>query len=220
MTATVMPAEVVEALKPDYVAPIVGFLAHDSCEDNGGLYEVGAGYVCKLRWQRTGGVQYPVKGLKPETVAAQWNKVTDFNTGATFPESNQEMMEVIMNNLEAAKEAEEKAAASGGAAAGGEVKVAANKSGLASETIFNMMGAYCEMGQGKDAVAKCKAKFGFDITLKKGGKPAASFAIDLKNGNGSVSHGAPKEWDAYFTMTDADFVKLCQGKANGQTMFM
>jgi NAD(P)-dependent dehydrogenase (short-subunit alcohol dehydrogenase family) len=56
MTATVMPAEVVEALKPDYVAPIVGFLAHDSCEDNGGLYEVGAGYVCKLRWQRTGGV--------------------------------------------------------------------------------------------------------------------------------------------------------------------
>ena len=50
MTATVMPAEVVEALKPEYVAPIVGFLAHDSCEDNGGLYEVGAGYVCKLRW--------------------------------------------------------------------------------------------------------------------------------------------------------------------------
>jgi len=50
MTATVMPAEVVEALKPEYVAPIVGFLAHDSCEDNGGLYEVGAGYVCKMRW--------------------------------------------------------------------------------------------------------------------------------------------------------------------------
>jgi len=50
MTATVMPAEVVEALKPEFVAPIVGFLAHDSCEDNGGLFEVGAGYVCKLRW--------------------------------------------------------------------------------------------------------------------------------------------------------------------------
>lgn len=83
------------------------------------------------------------------------------------------MMEVIMNNLEAAKEAEEKAAASGGAASGGAVKVAANKSGLASETIFNMMGAYCEMGQGTEAVKKCKAKFGFDITLKKGGKPAA-----------------------------------------------
>jgi NAD(P)-dependent dehydrogenase (short-subunit alcohol dehydrogenase family) len=50
MTATVMPAEVVEALKPDYIAPIVGYLVHDSCEENGGLYEVGAGYVCKMRW--------------------------------------------------------------------------------------------------------------------------------------------------------------------------
>lgn len=115
MTATVMPAEVVEALKPDYVAPIVGYLAHDTCEENGALLEVGAGYVCKLRWQRTAGVQYPVKNLKPETVAAQWNKVTDFSTGATFPESNQEMMEVVMNNIEAAKEAE----AAGGAAASG-----------------------------------------------------------------------------------------------------
>lgn len=50
MTATVMPAEVVEALKPDYVAPVVGFLVHDSCEENGSLLEVGAGYVCKMRW--------------------------------------------------------------------------------------------------------------------------------------------------------------------------
>lgn len=51
-----------------------------------------------------------------------------------------------MNNLEAAKEAEEKAAASGGSADGGAVKLPANKSGLASESIFNMMGAYCAMG--------------------------------------------------------------------------
>jgi hypothetical protein len=92
------------------------------------------------------------------------------------------MMEVIMNNLEAEKEAEEKAQA-----AGGSVKVAENKSGLASESIFNMMGAYCTMGEAKDAVKKCNAVFGFDITLKKGGKPALTFAIDLKNGNGSVT---------------------------------
>jgi NAD(P)-dependent dehydrogenase (short-subunit alcohol dehydrogenase family) len=47
MTATVMPAEVVEALSPDYVAPFVAFLAHDSCSENGGLFEVGAGYIAK-----------------------------------------------------------------------------------------------------------------------------------------------------------------------------
>lgn len=56
MTATVMPAEVVEMLKPDFVAPFVAYLCHESCNDNGGLFEVGAGYIAKHRWQRSAGV--------------------------------------------------------------------------------------------------------------------------------------------------------------------
>jgi len=88
MTATVMPAEVVEALKPDYVAPFVAFLAHDSCAENGSMFEVGAGYIAKQRWQRSAGVLHNVKDLSVEAVARDWSKVTDFSTGATFPESN------------------------------------------------------------------------------------------------------------------------------------
>ena len=88
MTATVMPAEVVEALKPDYVAPFVAYMVHESCTDNGGLFEVGAGYVAKQRWQRTAGVLFPVKKLSPEAIAAQWDKVCSFDEGATNPESS------------------------------------------------------------------------------------------------------------------------------------
>jgi hypothetical protein len=47
MTETVMPKEVVEVLKPDYVAPLVLYLAHESCPENGALIEVGAGYIAK-----------------------------------------------------------------------------------------------------------------------------------------------------------------------------
>jgi hypothetical protein len=50
MTATVMPAEVLEQLSPAFVAPFVAYLCHESCNDNGGLYEVGAGYIAKQRW--------------------------------------------------------------------------------------------------------------------------------------------------------------------------
>ena len=50
MTETVMPKEVTEALKPEFVAPFVAYLCHDSCTDNGALFEVGAGYIAKQRW--------------------------------------------------------------------------------------------------------------------------------------------------------------------------
>jgi multifunctional beta-oxidation protein len=49
MTATLMPAEVVEMLKPDYVAPFVANLCHESFNDNGGLFEGGVRYIAKNR---------------------------------------------------------------------------------------------------------------------------------------------------------------------------
>lgn len=109
MTATVMPADVVEALKPEYVAPFVAYLVHESCEDNGALYEVGAGYVAKQRWQRSAGVQYPVDKLTPELIASQWEKVGDFENEPTNPEGSHEMMGLIMENLQEIKEQKAKA---------------------------------------------------------------------------------------------------------------
>lgn len=47
LTLTVMPEEVVNALKPEYVAPLVGWLCHDSCQENGGLFEAAAGWFGK-----------------------------------------------------------------------------------------------------------------------------------------------------------------------------
>ena len=50
MTATIMPAEVLETMKPDTVAPFVAYLAHESCEENGSLIETVSGYAAKQRW--------------------------------------------------------------------------------------------------------------------------------------------------------------------------
>ena len=50
MTETVMPKYVTDALKPEFVAPFVAYLCHESLTDSGALYEVGAGYIAKQRW--------------------------------------------------------------------------------------------------------------------------------------------------------------------------
>uniref|UniRef100_A0A2C9LS79 Uncharacterized protein n=1 Tax=Biomphalaria glabrata TaxID=6526 RepID=A0A2C9LS79_BIOGL len=68
LTETVMPKEIVQALKPEYVAPVVVYLCHGTCQETGGLFEVGAGWVGKLRWERTEGA---VLRQKNKTITAE-----------------------------------------------------------------------------------------------------------------------------------------------------
>jgi 3-hydroxyacyl-CoA dehydrogenase/3a,7a,12a-trihydroxy-5b-cholest-24-enoyl-CoA hydratase len=84
------------------------------------------------------------------------------------------MMELIMTNLEKVKE--EKASAP-----------SAPKSGLVSEQIFDMMKVFLGRGEGKHLIPKVNAVFSFEITPKKGAKPALIYEIDLKNGQGDVN---------------------------------
>ena len=55
MTETVLPPQALEMLKTEYVVPLVAYLAHESCEETGSIFEVAAGYCAKLRWQRSQG---------------------------------------------------------------------------------------------------------------------------------------------------------------------
>ncbi|RKP10244.1 hypothetical protein THASP1DRAFT_34175 [Thamnocephalis sphaerospora] len=107
MTATIMPPEMVEALKPDYVAPLVAFLAHNECPDSGKVFEVGSGWIANVRRQRSGGVGFPIdRPLAPESIAAKWAQVIDFEDGrATYPTSAQESLQSIYGNYLAQQEA-------------------------------------------------------------------------------------------------------------------
>ena len=214
MTETVMPAEVVAALKPDFVAPFTCWLVSDQCQETGGLYEVGAGYIAKQRWQQSAGVQFDVDNLKLEDIRDKWAQVNQYETGATNPDSNQQMMATVMNNIEAKQQAKAAAAAAAAPAA------KKSSTGLKSEGIFGMMAAYLEGGHGKDLIPKVDSVFGFQITTKKGAKPSLIYEIDLKNGQGHCKEGKPANADATFTMTDDDFEKVCLGKLNPQIAFM
>ncbi|XP_040097630.1 peroxisomal multifunctional enzyme type 2 isoform X2 [Oryx dammah] len=100
MTQTILPEDLLEALKPDYVAPLVLWLCHESCEENGGLFEVGAGWIGKLRWERSLGalVRQRTQPMTPEAVKANWTKICDFDN-ATKPRSIQESIGNIVEAL-------------------------------------------------------------------------------------------------------------------------
>ncbi|KAB1280869.1 Peroxisomal multifunctional enzyme type 2, partial [Camelus dromedarius] len=100
MTQTVFPQDLMDVLKPDYVAPLVLWLCHENCEENGGLFEVGAGWIGKLRWERTLGaiVRQRNQPMTPESVKANWTKICDFDNAAK-PQRIQESFDTIVEAL-------------------------------------------------------------------------------------------------------------------------
>lgn len=104
MTRTIMPEEMVQAFKPDYIAPLVVALCSDKVPEppTGALYEVGSGWVGQTRWQRTGGAGFPIDvKLTPEAVLKAWSKITNFDDGrADNPDSPQDGLKSIMANMQ------------------------------------------------------------------------------------------------------------------------
>ncbi|NWU46720.1 DHB4 enzyme, partial [Dromas ardeola] len=100
LTQTVMPQDLVDAFKPEYVAPLVVWLCHESCAENGSLFEVGAGWIGKLRWERSLGaiVRGKNQPMTPEAVRDKWEKVCDFDN-ASKPRSIQESISVLNDAL-------------------------------------------------------------------------------------------------------------------------
>ncbi|NXT51483.1 DHB4 enzyme, partial [Pluvianellus socialis] len=100
LTQTVMPQDLVDAFKPEYVAPLVVWLCHDSCTENGSLFEVGAGWIGKLRWERSLGaiVRGKDQPMTPEAVRDKWEKVCDFDN-ASKPRTIQESISVLNDAL-------------------------------------------------------------------------------------------------------------------------
>lgn len=100
LTQTVMPPDLVESLKAEYVAPLVLWLCHEECQENGGLFEVGAGWIGKLRWERSLGsiVRHKNQSMSPEDVRDKWDQICNF-TNAAKPATIQESMHLLVDVL-------------------------------------------------------------------------------------------------------------------------
>ncbi|KAI9092624.1 peroxisomal hydratase-dehydrogenase-epimerase [Phlyctochytrium arcticum] len=80
MTETIMPPETLAALKPEYVVPVVAYLCHETTKETGSLFEAGAGFVAKLRWEQSPGAVFGSgASISPGSIEANWDRITSFH---------------------------------------------------------------------------------------------------------------------------------------------
>lgn len=96
MTQTVMPPEILENLKPDWVVPLVAVLVHPSNKhETGSIFEVGGGHIAKLRWERAKGVLLKTgPSLTPGAVLNKWEGLNDFSS-PSYPTGVADFMSLL-----------------------------------------------------------------------------------------------------------------------------
>lgn len=95
MTEDLFTPDLNKLLAPEKIVPLVVCLCHESCEDNGGLFEVAGGWFTRVRWQRAEGLF--LKGeLTAENVKANWGKIGNYNGDCDYPVTGMDTVARIM----------------------------------------------------------------------------------------------------------------------------
>ncbi|XP_024086184.1 peroxisomal multifunctional enzyme type 2-like [Cimex lectularius] len=87
LTEDILPPEFFKELKPELIAPVVVWLCHEDCSENGSVIESAAGWATKYSLVRGPGAilrKSMEDVVTPEEVQANWEQVTDLTTTETL----------------------------------------------------------------------------------------------------------------------------------------
>lgn len=81
MNSANFPEALKTAIKTEYVAPLVAWLAHGDCMESGSMFEASAGSFKKVRWERSLGLNLDpaTDPVTIDAVAENWAKIVDFS---------------------------------------------------------------------------------------------------------------------------------------------
>ncbi|MGQ9475548.1 MAG: SDR family oxidoreductase [Actinomycetota bacterium] len=91
MTATVLPPNLVEILKPEYVAPMVVWACSDRCTFSGYTFVAGAGYFSRTAFMEGPGVFFdPSQGITLEMIDENIDKIVSLEGARTFENATEQ----------------------------------------------------------------------------------------------------------------------------------
>jgi len=100
MTETVMPPDILKALGPEWIVPLVAVLVHKTnTTETGSIFEVGGGHIAKIRWERSSGLLLKAdETYTPGAILKQWKKVTDFSK-PQYPTGTNDFLSLLEESM-------------------------------------------------------------------------------------------------------------------------
>jgi NAD(P)-dependent dehydrogenase (short-subunit alcohol dehydrogenase family) len=96
MTAGVMPPDLVEKLKPDYVSPMVVYMCSEECTDSGIVFVAGAGYFSRAVMVEGPGITLDAKkGVTIEDIRDRLADIKKLEGAQPFNQSNEEIARLV-----------------------------------------------------------------------------------------------------------------------------
>jgi NAD(P)-dependent dehydrogenase (short-subunit alcohol dehydrogenase family)/acyl dehydratase len=189
LTEDVLPPELFEKLKPEFVTPLVLYLCSEQCPVTGALYNAGAGFYNRAAIISGPGLvlgdgQVP----SPETVAEAWEKIRALTGAKEYANTTVAMGDML--TPAASPDAGGSRSESG--------------SGLTVQGMFDQMPKAFQA----DKAAGVVVTFQYRISGPKGG----DWFTVVKDGSCQVSQGMVDKPTTTIKMADEDFLALMSGQ--------
>lgn len=211
LTQDVMPPDMFQQLKPEFVAGIVLYLCSEYCAETGEIFNAGAGFYSRAALLTGpgailgGGEKIPT----PEEIRDQWARIDSLDGARVIGDANAAITSFLTPpapKQEAAGSAVEDTGAPGGGASGSGAPETFDV-----KTVFaRMPGAFRP-----EKAAGVNVIFQFSISGPEGG----DWAVAVKDGACTVEAGKAEKPTTTIRMADGDFLQLIAGKLDGMQAY-
>ncbi len=196
LTEDILPPDLLERMRPEFVAPLVLYLCSKECPVTGSIYNAGMGYYNRSSILTGPGAVVGAGEIPtPDTVAAALDAIGDMENAREY----HNLTEALNPMIDAFESGPAEANGGGSSEPGG---VAA---------IFKRMpeAFQADKSEGVSAV--------FQYVI--GGDGGGEWFVTVKEQTCSVQKGRTDAADTTIKMDGADFLALMQGKANAMNLF-
>ncbi len=195
LTEDVMPPEIFQKMRPEFVAPMVLYLASERCAQSGAIFNAGMGYYNRAAILTGPGVKLggPDAPPTPEDLWNRWEEINSLAEAKELSDANTALMDLMTEKKPAAK-----------APAGAEAKAEAGGDAAEVAAIFDKMPAAFQA----DKAAGVDAIFQYVIAGPGGGE----WTVAVKDGKCTVEKGKAAKATCTLKIAAADFVRMIKGE--------